>query len=247
MDRALYTSMTGAKHNMLEQAVRSHNLANVSTVGFKADLANAISQPINGGNGYDSRIFSVTQTPATDLRRGDLIETNRELDIAISGDGWLALESKTGEEVYSRGGNLSVDSFGILRNEKGLAVIGNAGPILIPEAEKIEIGIDGTITARALGQGPEALVVVDRLKLVNPDSALLTKQDDGLIHSSNDIEDLDPNIRVQAGFLESSNVSAVGELTAIMSLARQFEMQIKMMQTVSENAQSSARILQVQV
>ena len=134
MDRALYTSMTGAKHNMLEQAVRSHNLANVSTVGFKADLANAISQPINGVNGYDSRIFSVTQTPAPDLRRGDLIETNRELDIAISGDGWLALEAKTGEEVYSRGGNLSVDSFGILRNEKGLAVIGNAGPILIPEA-----------------------------------------------------------------------------------------------------------------
>ena len=110
--------MTGAKHNMLEQAVRSHNLANVSTVGFKADLANAISQPINGGNGYDSRIFSVTQTPAADLRRGDLIETNRELDIAISGDGWLALEAKTGEEVYSRGGNLSVDSFGILRNKK---------------------------------------------------------------------------------------------------------------------------------
>ena len=87
----------------LSRWFRSHNLANVSTVGFKADLANAISQPINGGNGYDSRIFSVTQTPATDLRRGDLIETNRELDIAISGDGWLALESKTGEEVYSRG------------------------------------------------------------------------------------------------------------------------------------------------
>ena len=130
-------------------------------------------------------------------------------------------------------------------------MIGNAGPILIPEAEKIEIGIDGTITARALGQGPEALVVVDRLKLVNPDSALLTKQDDGLIHSSNDIEDLDPNVRcglrTSGLFLESSNVSAVGELTAIMSLARQFEMQIKMMQTVSENAETSNRILQVQL
>ena len=125
--------------------------------------------------------------------------------------------------------------------------IGNAGPILIPEAEKIEIGIDGTITARALGQGPEALVVVDRLKLVNPDSALLIKQDDGLIHSRNNIESLDPNVRVQAGFLESSNVSAVGELTAIMSLARQFEMQIKIMQTVSENAETSNRILQVQL
>lgn len=247
MDRALYTSMTGAKHNMLEQAVRSHNLANVSTVGFKADLANAISQPINGGDGYNSRIFSVTQTPAADLTRGDLIETNRDLDVAISGEGWLALESQSGEEVYSRGGNLSIDSFGILRNEKGLAVIGNAGPILLPEAEKVEIGIDGTITARALGQGPEALVVVDRLKLVNPSLSQLKKLDDGLIHSMNGSETLDPNIRVQAGFLESSNVSAVSELTAIMSLARQFEMQIKMMQTVSENAEASNRILQVQL
>jgi len=247
VDRALYTSMTGAKHNMLEQAVRSHNLANVSTVGFKADLANAISQPINGGDGYNSRIFSVTQTPAADLTRGDLIETNRDLDVAISGEGWLALESQSGEEVYSRGGNLSIDSFGILRNEKGLAVIGNAGPILLPEAEKVEIGIDGTITARALGQGPEALVVVDRLKLVNPSLSQLKKLDDGLIHSMNGSEILDPNIRVQAGFLESSNVSAVSELTAIMSLARQFEMQIKMMQTVSENAETSNRILQVQL
>lgn len=247
MDKALYVSMTGAKHNMLEQAVRSHNLANVSTVAFKADLANAISQPIKHGEGVNSRIFAVAQTPSVDFSIGNSIETGRDLDLIIDGEGWLSLQTQTNEEVYSRGGNLSVDSFGVLRNERGLAVLGNAGPVLIPEAEKIEIGGDGTITARTMGQGPDALVIVDRLKLVNPDISDLEKRADGLIYSKSEANDIDASVRVRSGFLESSNVNAVGELTAIMSLARQFEMQIKMMNTVAENADASNRILRVQV
>ncbi|HCX27309.1 MAG TPA: flagellar biosynthesis protein FlgF, partial [Cellvibrionales bacterium] len=182
MDRALYISMTGAKHNMLEQAARSHNLANVSTVGFKADLANAMSMPIKSGDGYNSRVYAVTQTPAVDLSSGPLIETGRELDVAVDGDGWIAIQTNNGDEAYTRGGNLSVDSFGLLRNERGLLVMGNSGPIAIPEAEKIEVGVDGTISVRALGQGPETLVAVDRIKLVNPDTSALQKQQDGLIY-----------------------------------------------------------------
>ena len=247
MDRALYISMTGAKHNMLEQAARSHNLANVSTVGFKADLANALAQPIYGGDGYQSRVYAVAQTPGADLSNGTMLETGRELDVALDGEGWLAVQSLSGEEAYTRGGNLSIDTLGMLRNERGLPVMGNAGPIAIPEAEKIEIGADGTISVRALGQGPETLVVVDRIKLVNPATADLSKQQDGMIYSANGIEPVAADVRLRTGFLENSNVSAVNELTSIVSLARQFEMQIKMMQTVSENAQSSARILQVQV
>lgn len=247
MDRALYISMTGAKHNMLEQAARAHNLANVSTVGFKADLANAISQPVYGGDGYKSRVFAVAQTPSVNLSNGPLMQTGRELDIALDGEGWMAVQSESGDEAYTRGGNLSIDTFGILRNERGLPVMGNAGPIAVPEAEKIEIGSDGTISARAIGQGPETLVVVDRIKLVNPEVASLAKRSDGLIYSENGIEPVAADVRVRTGFLENSNVNAVSELTSIISLARQFEMQIKMMQTVSQNAESSSRILQVQV
>lgn len=247
MDRALYISMTGAKHNMLEQAARAHNLANVSTVGFKADLANAISQPVYGGDGYKSRVFAVAQTPSVNLSNGPLMQTGRELDIALDGEGWMAVQSESGDEAYTRGGNLSIDTFGILRNERGLPVMGNAGPIAVPEAEKIEIGSDGTISARTIGQGPETLVVVDRIKLVNPEVASLAKRSDGLIYSENGIEPVAADVRVRTGFLENSNVNAVSELTSIISLARQFEMQIKMMQTVSQNAESSSRILQVQV
>ena len=247
MDRMLYLSMTGAKHNMLEQAARSHNLANVSTVGFKADLANAISQPVYAGDGYKSRVFAVAQTPSVNLSNGPLMQTGRELDIALDGEGWIAVQSESGDEAYTRGGNLTVDTFGILRNERGLPVMGNAGPIAVPEAEKIEIGSDGTISARAIGQGPETLVVVDRIKLVNPAVADLAKRTDGLLYSANGIEPVAADVRLRTGFLENSNVNAVSELTSIISLARQFEMQIKMMQTVSQNAESSSRILQVQV
>ncbi len=247
MDRALYISMTGAKHNMLEQAARSHNLANVSTVGFKADLANAMSQPVYGGDGHKSRVYAVAQTPGVNLSHGPMMQTGRELDVALDGDGWIAVQSANGDEAYTRGGNLSIDTVGMLRNERGLPVMGNAGPIAIPEAEKIEIGADGTISVRAIAQGPETLVVVDRIKLVNPERADVEKRQDGLIYSKNGIEPVDADIRVRTGFLESSNVNAVSELTSIISLARQFETQIKMMQTISENAESSARILQVQV
>ena len=247
MDRALYISMTGAKHNMLEQAARSHNLANVSTTGFKADLANALAQPVYGGGGLPSRVYAVAETPLSNLSNGALIDTGRELDVAIMGEGWMVFENEAGEEVYSREGNFSVDTTGILRNASGLAVQGSAGPVVVPESEKIEIGTDGTISVRALGQGPETLVEVDRIKLVNPDLKDLTKGVDGLFRSSNPVEVVDPNIVVSTGFLEGSNVNAVDELASIVSLSRQFEMQIKMMQTIGENSEASSRLLQVQV
>ena len=139
MDRALYIAMTGAKHNMLVQASHSHNLANVSTVGFKSDFVNAISKPVNGGDGFASRSYTVTGTPSADLSNGPLIQTSRDLDLALDGEGWMAIQAADGRESYTREGNLSVDVFGVLRTAKGMMVLGNGGPIIVPEAEKIEI------------------------------------------------------------------------------------------------------------
>ena len=247
MDRALYISMTGAKHNMLEQAARSHNLANVSTVGFKADFVNALSQPLQGGAGYASRAYAVAQTPSADLSAAPLMETGRELDVAVDGAGWFAVQTADGREAYSRSGNLSVDALGVLRDARGLPVLGDDGPIALPESEKIEIASDGTISVRALGQGPETLVVADRMRLVNPQLGALQKQRDGFLYSVDGAEPPAAEVRLRTGFLESSNVNAVAELTSIVSLARQFEMQIKMMQTIAENSESTTRVLRVQL
>ena len=129
MDRALYISMSGASHNMMEQAVRSHNLANATTTGFKADLANAMAKPVVGGDGYKSRAYAVTEGASANFQHGALIQTGRDLDVAIDGDGWITVETEGGRQAYTRGGNLHVDVFGILRTQRGLAVQGNGGVI----------------------------------------------------------------------------------------------------------------------
>ena len=233
---------------MYEQTVRSHNLANASTTGFKADLANALSKPVIGGDGLPSRIYALTSTPHTNLSIGPMIDTGRDLDVAIEGEGWIAVQSPDGtRESYTRAGNLSIDTLGLLRDHLGNLVLGNGGPISIPDSEKVEIGTDGTITVRALGQGPEAVSEIDRIKLVKVDDEDLYKEKDGLLYSVNGFEEADATVHLRKGFLETSNVNTVTELTSIITLARQFESQVQLMQTIDENAQASASLLQVQV
>lgn len=251
MDRALYVAMTGARQNMVAQQGHSNNLANVNTTGFKADLMQARSMPVFGDY-YPTRAFAQTERPATDFQPGSAIQTGRDLDIAVQGDGWLAVQSETGEEAYTREGELQIDVNGTLRNGAGLPVMGEGGPIVLPPAQSITIGVDGTISVVPLGQNPDAIAVVDRIKLVNPDAAELEKGADGLMRLKDGadggegaVAPLDGAVRVATGYLESSNVNAVDEMTQILMLSRQFEMQIKMMRTVDENMESTARLLQI--
>jgi flagellar basal-body rod protein FlgF len=247
MDKALYIAMTGAKHNMLAQTQHANNLANVNTQAFKADFAQARAMPVYYGDGLPTRAYALTERPATDFSAGSLQKTGRDLDVAIDGDGFIAVRDSAGNEAYTRAGALYTDSVGILRTGNGLPVIGNGGPIAIPNAEKIDIGIDGSITVVPQGQGPEAPVVVDRIRLVNPDLAEMTKGEDGLFRAL-DIEGPlppDANVRLVSGFLENSNVNAVHELTSMLSLARQYEMQVKIMSSSKEMSESSARLLQM--
>lgn len=246
MDKALYVAMTGAKHNMRAQTVHANNLANVNTTGFKADFEQARSMPVYYGDGHPSRAYALVESPATDFRQGPLVETGRELDIAVEGDGFIAVQAPDGAEAYTRAGTLYVDSVGMLRTGNGLPVMGNGGPVALPAAEKIDVAIDGSITVVPLGQGVDAPVLVDRIKLVDPPLNSLKRMEDGLIRSLNQ-EDIpaDGNVRVISGFVEGSNVNAVNELTEVMSLARQYEMQIKIMQTVKENSETSASLLRI--
>lgn len=247
MDKALYIAMTGAKHNMLAQVSHSNNLANVNTTGFKADFEQARSMPVLYGDGEPTRAFALVERPATDFAHGALNETGRDLDVAIEGDGFIAVQGNDGQEAYTRAGSLYVDSVGMLRTGNGLPVLGNGGPIAIPAAEKIEVAFDGSITIVPLGQQADTIAQIDRIKLVNPPADAMTKSEDGLFRQKDAAEELpaDGAVRMVSGFLEASNVNAVHELTSILSLSRQYEMQVKMMQTVKENSESSARLLQM--
>ena len=246
MDKALFIAMTGAKHNMLAQANRANNLANVNTTGFRADFEQSRSMGVYYGDGQPTRAYAMTESPRADFTSGAMIATNNPLDVAIQGEGFFAVQSVDGTEAYTRAGNFTVDATGTLRTANGLVVLGDGGPINIPENEKVQVGADGTISIVGQGQGPEAMVEVGRLKLVNPDVQNLEKGDDGLFRQRDGLDALAAvEVTLRSGMLESSNVNPIDEFTQILSLSRQYEMQVKLMKTAEENSASSAQLLQM--
>ena len=245
MDKSLYLAMSGAKQTMLAQSVHANNLANATTTGFKSDLAQARAMPVFGDH-HPSRVYALTENPATQFMSGSMNSTGRELDIAVKGDGWIAVQKGDGSEGYSRDGALTITPTGDLVNGSGIPVLGNGGPINIPPSERVEIGVDGTISIIALGEGPASIAEIDRIKLVNPDSNSLTKGADGLMVTRDGAAVVpDALVRVESGFLEGSNVNAVESMTEILSLARKFEIQLKVMQAAESADRSSAQLLRI--
>ncbi len=246
MDKGLYIAMTAGKNVMRAQAVHANNLANANTTGFQADFEQARSMPVYYGDGHSTRAYALAENPATDFRRGALIETGRDLDVAVSGDGWIAVQAPDGSEAYTRAGSLKITPFGQIVTGNGLPVLGNGGPIAIPPADKIQMGADGTITIQPQGQAATVLQVVDRIKLVKPEYSELKKGEDGLIRTRDgQAQAPDASVMLQAGFLESSNVNPVEELTKIMALSRQYEMSVKMMKAMEENSNAAAQIIRI--
>jgi flagellar basal-body rod protein FlgF len=249
MDRALYIAMSGAKQNTLGQVAESNNLANVSTTGFRRDFEQARSMPVFGEH-FPTRAYALEERPASDFNPGTLIHTGRDLDLAIENQGWFSVQDANGEEAYTRRGDLNVDQFGRLMNGDGLQIIGNGGPVVIPPYEKLTIAGDGAISIQAAGDDPAAVAAVVNLKLVNPDLNNMEKGVDGLFRlrdqEPGQVQPDDPTVYIEQGHLEHSNVNAVHSLTQIMALNRQYEMQVKMMATVDENAQATAAIMDIQ-
>ncbi|MNN11198.1 Flagellar basal-body rod protein FlgF [compost metagenome] len=190
----------------------------------------------------------MSERPGTDFSAGSLQATGRDLDIAAKGEAWIAVQAPDGGEAYVRTGSLEVDALGQLRTGDGLPVIGNGGPIAVPPQQKIEIGEDGTISIRGLGENPTVMAEVDRIKLVTPDPKQLEKGTDGLVRfkpqPGQQAPLADADAKLQSGFLESSNVNAVEEMTSILALSRQFELHVKMMRTAEDDSAAMARVLQ---
>jgi flagellar basal-body rod protein FlgF len=245
MDRMLYIAMSGAKEIMLQQANTTNNLANANTVGFKRDMEAFKAVPIDGP-GYASRVYTQDQGVGTDFSAGPLISTGNPLDIAVKGQGWIAVQGPNGREAYTRAGQLKIDGNGMLTTSQGYPVMGSSGPISIPPSEKIDIGTDGTITVQPNGQKPNALAVVDRIKLVNPPEADLVKSASGLMETRNGAPvAADANVSVETGMVEGSNVNTVESMVRMISLARQYELQVKTMKTAEQNDQASAQLIRL--
>jgi len=245
MDRMLYVAMSGAKETLLAQATNSNNLANASTTGFLADLQQFRSMPVFG-DGHPTRVYALSERPATDFKSGSIVQTGRELDVALNGKGWIAVQAPDGTEAYTRRGDLKLDANGLLTTGNGLPVTGNSGPIAIPPAEKIDIAPDGTISIRPLGQSANELAIVDQIRMVNPANSDLDKGKDGLMRLKPGVT-AEPDVSLQliSGTLEGSNVNVVDSMVDMIELSRRFEMQVKMMKTSEEMEQGSTSILRI--
>jgi len=245
MDRMLYVAMSGAKNIMLSQASNNNNLANLNTTGFKADVDYFKQLPVYGP-GQPSRVYAETQRAGSNFQAGDLISTGRALDVALSGQGWMAVESSQGEEAYSRRGDLHLDSNGLLKNGSGEMILGEGGPISLPPYENLLIAADGSISIQPLGQPATSMVLVDRIKLVQPDEGTLYKGNDGLFHSrSGEPLEADGRVRLSSSTLESSNVNAIEAMVNLIEYSRSFEAQAKLMKAAEDNDAASARLLRL--
>jgi len=240
----MYVAMTGAKQIMQAQAVNNHNIANISTIGFRADTVSFDSQPIYGA-GYATRVNAVAGDGGTDYSSGVMENTGRNLDIAVNGKGFIAVRGTDGQEAYTRAGDLRVTPTGAVTTASGLPVLSETGPLVIPPSTQVSIGSDGTISVVPQGSAPLAVTQVDRIKLVNPATADLQKGDDGMLRLKSGAKaKTDDTVSITSGELESSNVNAAQSLISMIELQRLYEFQIKSINSTDTNEQSAERLMQ---
>lgn len=243
MDRMIYLAMNGAKHVAWQQATTAHNLANVNTNGFKADQVSFRALPVVG-DGSPTRTYVVDNTVGHDLSQGSLQRTGNANDFALGSPGFFAVQGPDGQEAYSRDGGYEVDAAGMMRTRSGLPLLGLGGPITVPEGFRAELGQDGTVTAVPLNGEDRAPQIVGQIKLVNPGARAVFKGEDGLfrLHAGG-VAAQDENVKLVPEALEASNVNAVDSLVQMISHARQFDLNIKLMQTADQNARSATQVL----
>lgn len=242
MDRLIYTAMTGLKHIMEQQATTANNLANSTTTGFRQQIDSFRAVPVLGA-GLPTRAFVVDATTGANFNSGNVYNTGHELDVAIRDRGWFAIQRADGTEAYTRQGNFKLNENGVLQTQDGLTVVGDGGPITIPPESKVAIANDGTVSAVATNVVPLITNLIGRLKLVNPNEGDLVRGADGLFETKNRAPvESDATVTVASGALESSNVNVVEEMVNMITLARSFDLQTKLLQNAENNATKASQI-----
>lgn len=249
MDHVIYTAMGAASQTLDQQATIANNLANVSTPGFRAQLSAMRAVPVNGES-LETRTLVVASTPGADLSQGPINYTGRSLDVAVQGEGWLAVQLPDGQEGYTRNGAIQVDENGQL-TVQGYPVIGDGGPIEVPVNANVSIAADGTLSTLGYGDSPNTIAAVGRLKLVNDTQNQLVRGDDGVFHvvDANGQQGgalaQDDTVKVMAGVLEGSNVNTVDTLVNMINSSRRFEMQMKVISNADDNAGKANQLLSI--
>lgn len=245
MDKSLYVAMTGASASLKAQATVAHNLANADTVGFRATLDGTLAAPV-AGEGLASRVLAVRRELGVSDAGGAVTTTGNPLDIALHEDRWLAVQSPAGGVAYTRAGDLRITQNGLLTTASGRPVLDQGGaPMAVPPSEALQIGGDGTLSVVPLGQPASTMAAIGRLQVVAVDARTLVRGEDGLMHARPGADPPAPaaGTVLTAGAREGSNVDATAMLVSMIELSRQFEMQVRVLQSGDESARAANTLL----
>jgi flagellar basal-body rod protein FlgF len=243
-DKAIFVGMSGARSAMHKLEIITNNLANVNTTGFRADYESVKQEAVGPEGKQQTRVFSTINETYSDFHPGPIINTGRDMDIAISGKGFIAVQGQNGQEAFTRAGNLEIVDNKLVTGN-GHVVMGNGGVISIPNAERLEIGPDGTVSVRLVGQ--HEMVLIDRIKLADPKVSQLAKGSDGLFYLQNgQVAQASNQVKLVHAALESSNVNAIETLANLVDLSRSFDVHTNLIKTIQDNAGKANQVLAMQ-
>lgn len=244
MDRLTQTALSAMRMASHRQAIIANNLANTSTTGFRGEQLSAEARYVSGGP-LSARAATSGGIAATDLTAGPITATGRAMDVALTGNALLAVQSDDGDEAYTRRGDLAVGATGLLETGDGRLVLGDGGPISLPPNDGVRIAPDGQIFIQpAGGDGTEQAVA--RLRLVSPTGTTVLKGLDGLLRAeAGGILPPDPTARLTPGSLEGSNVTPTDALVDMIAAARGYETQVRLLTTARELDEGGTRLMRI--
>lgn len=245
MDRLVYTALSGLRAKMQGQATIANNIANASTIGYRADRV-TFDRMVLSGSALETRSVATEEVKDFERRAGTIMQTARPLDIAVTSDSWIAVQAKDGTEAYTRRGDLSVSPSGVLETGDGFPVMGSGGPITVPPFQAITIAGDGTVSIVPPGGDPLAPIAIDRVKLANATGSKTVKGLDNLLHvEGGGALPGDLEARVQSGALEQSNVNLTEALVDMIENQRSYEVQANLLKEAKSMDETAASLMRL--
>ena len=254
MDRLVFTAVTAMSEYRLDRQNMTHELANVSTTGFKKAFQVANRAVRVEGEGFDTRFLPRAVTsPQVDLSPGSRQFTGRPMDVAMDNFTILAVQSENGELAWTRRGDLSLDPEGLVRTGEGYLVLDESlAPMQLPQGSVIyEIAGDGTISVVDPSNLEAGSQEIARLGLKDASATMMARREDGLFKPIDNTEDgfdfaAGPEpASLTPGSLEGSNVNAVHTLVKFIDHMRSFEMQTKVIREMKDNDSSGAAMMRL--
>ncbi|MFT5655125.1 MAG: flagellar basal-body rod protein FlgF [Arenicella sp.] len=252
MDKLAFTALASIKNQANMRAQVTNNLANVSTVGFKDtfSLAEQANQII--GEGLNTRVLpGMAKQEVINLSPGALNMTGNVMDVALNDKTVLGIQAGNGEVGFTRRGDLRVSATGLIENAAGQLILGENGPISVPQGLLVSIGQDGTVVGKSTTKLGTIPMTLGQLMLRDASEMPLTRRADGLFQplvdefQGKDFPTGPHPVSLVSGAIEGSNVNPVEAMVKMMDISRSYESKIKTIAEIKSIDESGASMMRL--